>query len=66
MDAVDGVADGGGEDFAVGDVAVAVAEDGGDVFDGEGEVGVVGALDADAVGVFHEVFEGSMAVDMLA
>ena len=53
-DAVDGVADGGGVYFAVGDIALAVALLGGDAFDGERQVGVVGAFDADAVGALHE------------
>ena len=56
-DAVDAVAHGGGEDFAVGDVHFAVAADGGDVFDAESEVGFAGAFKADFVGSLHELFE---------
>ena len=56
-DAVDGIAHGGGEDFAVGDVAVAPAGFGGDVLDGKGEVGIARAFEADFVGAVHEVNE---------
>ena len=55
---VDGFADGRGEDFAVGYVAETAAGAGGDVFDGENEVGSLRAFDANAVGLLHEGFEG--------
>ncbi len=54
--AVDAVAHGGGVDFAIGDVAVAAAGNGGYAFDGEAEVGA-GAGDADSVCLFHELLE---------
>ena len=45
-----------GKHFAVGDVAVAAASHGADVFDGKSEVGA-GALDVDLVGAVHQGFE---------
>lgn len=54
---LNGIFDGGGEAFAVGDVALAEAGFGPDSFDGEAKVGA-GALDVDLVGAFHEVDEG--------
>src|SRR5262249_25622666 len=52
-DPVDALADWGGEDLAVGDVALAVAGDGGDGLDGKREVGLAGAPDAHSVGRLH-------------
>ncbi len=56
-DPFDGVADWGGEAFAVGDVFFAAAGFGLDACDAEAEVGVW-AGDVDLVGLVHEFFEG--------
>ena len=55
--AVDAVAHGGGEDFAVGDVDLAVAGDGGDALDAEGQIGVARALEPDLVRLLHQLLQ---------
>lgn len=58
--ALDGVADGGGEDLAIGDIVAAAAGLGGDAFDGELEIGAW-AFNFDEIGIVHHGLEGGHA-----